>query len=124
MPSVLFVSHDVDLCAVAARVLTRSGSAVTVAAHGGHASLACMDRGPFDVMIIENQMPEGSGHAIAERLRRYCPDMQVVRMSDTAGSGFQDDDLPLVRPFTADDLIQATVAAADPAQARRGATIR
>ena len=123
MSSVLFVSHDVDLCAVAARVLARAGCRVAVATHGGHASLACVEHGGFDVLIIENQMPEGSGLGIAERLRRYCPELQVVRMCDD-GSAVSSEETTLVRPFTAGDLIEAAVDAADPVQARRGATIR
>jgi CheY-like chemotaxis protein len=124
MPSVLFVSHDVNLCAVAARVLARAGCFVSVATHGGHASLACLEHDGFDVLVIENQMPEGSGLGIAERLRRYCPDLQVVRMCDDDGSAVSSEERTLVRPFIADDLIEATVNAADPIQARRGATIR
>jgi DNA-binding NtrC family response regulator len=123
MSSVLFVSHDADLCAVAARVLAKAGCGVTTALHAGHASLACMYANTFDVLIIENQMAEGPGLAIAERLRRYCPDLQVVRMCD-AGAAISDEGIALSRPFTADDLIQAMVDAADLAQARRGATSR
>jgi CheY-like chemotaxis protein len=121
MPSVLFVSHDADLCAVAARVLARAGWLVTTAVHAGHATLACIDEGMFDLLVIENQMAEGSGLAVAERLRRYCPDFQVVRMCD-AGTATPVDGSVLVRPFFADDLVRTMVAAGDLAQARRGAT--
>jgi CheY-like chemotaxis protein len=122
MSSVLFVSHDVDLCAVAARVLAKAGCRVALATHGGHATLACVEHGGFDVLIIENQMPEGSGLGIAERLRRYCPELQVVLMSDERSAVSSEG--TVVRPFIADDLIAAAVDAADPVQARRGATIR
>lgn len=106
MPAILFVSHDADLRAVASRVLTHAGCHVTAAAHAGHASLACMEHGCFDVVVIEDQMADGSGKAIAERLRRYCPELQVVRICDSpppvSGEG-----IAVVRPFTADDLIGA-----------------
>jgi CheY-like chemotaxis protein len=122
MLSVLFVSHDDDLRAVAARVLQKTGCRVSVAAHAGHASLACLFQPAFDVVVVENRMPEGSGLAIAERLRRYCPDLAVVRMcgapSEAPGEG-----VAIVRPFTADDLIDAVVEANVEAQIRRGATI-
>jgi|SRR5438105_8842888 len=123
MSSVLFVSHDADLCAVAARVLAKAGCFVRTAPHAGHASLACMHDGAFDVLVIENHMPEGSGLAIAERLRRYCPHLQVVRMCDT-GTTIANAGIALVRPFDADDLIRAMADAADLAQMRRGATSR
>lgn len=121
MPSILFVSHDAELRAVAARVLAHAGCQVTAVAHAGHASLACMERGAFDVIVIEDQMADGSGEAIADRLRRYCPAVEVVRMCDTkplaGGEG-----IAVVRPFTADDLIGAVSDATH--YARRFATSR
>jgi CheY-like chemotaxis protein len=105
MSRVLFVSHNGDLRAVATRVLRKAGFDVTAAPHGGHALLECLG-GRFDTVVIEDRLPEGPGGAVAERLRRYCPDIQVVRMWDrrtaTAGDG-----PVLQRPFTADDLVAA-----------------
>jgi CheY-like chemotaxis protein len=121
MTRVLFVSHDADLRKVASRVLTEAGCRVTAAAHAGHASLACMEGGAFDVLVIEDQMADGSGAAISERLRRYCPDMQVVRMYDPALSA-PTEHLAVVRPFTAYELIGAVSDAT--VYARRGATTR
>ena len=106
MPTVLFVSHDADLRAAAARVLTMAGCQVTTAAHAGHASLACMARDAFDVLVIEDQMADGTGAALAGRVRRYCPDVQVVRMCDTRTESTSDE-IAVVRPFTAHDLIGA-----------------
>jgi len=105
MNSVLFVSHDGDVREAGIRALERGGFDVTPAAHGGHAVLACVERG-FDVLVIEDALPEGPGHAIAQRLRRHCPHIRVVRMCDAepgaAGAG-----IAVVRPFTADDLVDA-----------------
>jgi len=109
MTSVLFVSHDGNLRAAAVRALERDGYSVTAVAHGGHALLALVERGAFDALVIEHEMPEGSGSAIAARLRRHCPRLHVVRMCDAgvtdAGLG-----LAVFRPFTADDLIDAVQA--------------
>jgi CheY-like chemotaxis protein len=114
MPSLLFVSHDADLRAVASRVLQREGWSVTAVEHGGHAFLACVENPVFEVLVIENDLPEGPGAAVARRLRRYFPQMEVVRMcdraADPAGLGSA-----VVRPFVADDLIDAI-------QTRRRAT--
>jgi CheY-like chemotaxis protein len=120
MPIVLFVSHDADLRAVASRVLVKAGCEVTAAAHAGHASLACMEGTAFDVLVIEDQMPDGSAAAIAERVRRYCPAVQVVRMCDATPASA--DGMAVVRPFTADDQI-ASIASAK-YYARRGASTR
>jgi len=115
MLKILFVSHDADLRAAASRALTRSGFHVTAASHAGHASLACAGEHRFDVLVIENDMPDATGTAIAARLRRYCPGLQVVRMCDagTDPSGAN----TVIRPFTADDLIAAALVAASPAVA-------
>jgi CheY-like chemotaxis protein len=121
MPTVLFVSHDTDLRAVVSRVLTMAGCQVTAAAHSGHAALACIERGGFDVLLIEDRMADGTGGAIAGRLRRYSPGIQVVRMCD-APSAPLPDAITVVRPFTADDLIGAVSDATH--DTRRGATIR
>lgn len=108
MNSVLFVSHDGDLRAVATRVLERAGLRVKAVEHGGHALLALVENGRFDVLVIEDQLPEGPGSGIAARMRRHCPDLHVVRMCDDgdAPSGVRVG-MAVVRPFTADDLIEA-----------------
>jgi CheY-like chemotaxis protein len=111
MSKLLFVSDDADLCAVGSRVLARQGHVVTTAAHGGHAALACMEHASFDVLVIEQEMPEAPGAAIAQRLRRYSPDWQIVWMCD-AGAAIPQEGIAVVRPFTADDLTSAALAAA------------
>jgi DNA-binding NtrC family response regulator len=121
MLTVLFVSHDADLRAVASRVLAKAGCHVTAAAHAGHAALACIEHGAFDVLLIDERMPDGTGGAIAKRLHRFCPGVPVVRMCD-AGQAPSADATPVVRPFTADDLIAAVSDATH--YTRRGATIR
>jgi CheY-like chemotaxis protein len=114
MFSILFVSHDSDLRAVAARVLRKREWQVTTAAHGGHALLACVKGQTFDVLVVEEQMPEEAGPNLARRLRRHCPRMQVVCMGDHAAhrAGDAEDVTRVVRPFTADDLIEAVLQAA------------
>jgi DNA-binding NtrC family response regulator len=105
MTSVLFVSPDRDLRAVASRVLTRAGFAVRAVEHGGHALLALVERGTFDVLVVEHELPEGPGALIAARMRRYCPGLHVVRMCERPSAGKLG--VAVVRPFTADDLIGA-----------------
>ena len=121
MTSVLFVSDDADLRAVARRVLERAGCRVRTAAHGGHAFLACVECPSFDVLVIEDELPEGPGAAVAERLRRDCPGLEVIRMCDRAdapsGARAEGMGTAVVRPFLADDLIDAV-------QALRRTTIR
>ena len=104
MSKVLFVSHDSDLCAAAARALARAGFEVTTAAHGGHALLECLQT-EFDALVIEDRLPEGTGTRVAASLRRLAPALRVIRLSNgPAGTG---DSAVLRRPFTADDLVEA-----------------
>jgi len=106
---ILFVSTDANLRAAASRVLTSAGFVVSAVAHTGHASLACLEGTPFDVLIVEQQLLD-SGATTLAWLRRYCPDLQVVRVCDreaVAGEG-----IAVVRPMTADDLLDAVLRAA------------
>jgi CheY-like chemotaxis protein len=111
MVRVLLVTHDADLREVASRVLRNVGHDVTTAAHAGHASLACFERDAFDVLVIENELPDGTSAAIVDRVRRRCPAIQVVRLCEpittVVGRG-----TAVVRPFTADDLLDAVIESA------------
>ena len=111
MSRVLFVSHDADLREVVSRVLRSVGHDVTTAAHAGHVSLACLNRDAFDVLVIENELPDGTSPAIVDRVRRFCPALQVVRLCEpvatVVGRG-----IAVVRPFTADELVDAVIESA------------
>jgi DNA-binding NtrC family response regulator len=121
MFSILILSHDADFRTTALRALTRVGCAVSTAVHSGHATLA-LARGGIDVLIVENDLPEGSGKSVAARLRQYCPGLAVVVMCDRR-SIVPADEIAVVRPFTADDLFDAVLNAAA-RQALRGASSR
>ena len=111
MSRILFVSHDASLRSVASRVLTKAGFYVATVSHAGHASLACLKGPGFDVVIVENEMFEGRGSNVVARLRRYCPDMQLVRMCEP-GTTIAGEGIAVVRPLTADDLIDAVLKSA------------
>ncbi len=74
------------------------------AAHSGHAILASLQQ-PFDVLVIEQRLAEGSSRSIADRIQRYNPDLCVVRLCARDAAATADTDL--VRPFTADQLLAA-----------------
>jgi CheY-like chemotaxis protein len=111
MSSILFVSHDGDLRAVASRVLRKAGWEVTAVAHGGHALLACVEGRTFDVLVVDQQTHDDAGGRLARQLRRYCPGLEVVCLRDGHGR-MPGASIAVVRPFTADDLIEAVRAAA------------
>ncbi len=124
MFSILFLSHDADLRAAAGRALRRKGWTVSTAAHAGHATLA-LARAKIQVLVVENELPEGSGRSVAARLRRYSPELAAVVMCHRR-SIVPADEIAVVRPFNADDLVDAIVyAAADQAvRASRRRAIR
>lgn len=101
-PCVLFVSDDQDLRAVSARVLEREGYRVIPAPHAGHALLACLAGEPIDVLVSDLGMGDGSGPALAERLRRYSADLRTVYLGEP---GTTECAAVVVRPFTRDDLV-------------------
>ena len=107
-PVILVVTPAADLRAAVERVIGREGYRVLTAAHAGHAVLACLGAGRVDVLAAELSMDDVSGPALAERLRRHCPDMAAVFF---ANSGTPECDGVIVRPFTRDDLLAALASA-------------
>jgi CheY-like chemotaxis protein len=100
---VLFVNADADLRAVVSRVLEREGYRVDAVAHSGHALLRCRTE-QFDVLIAELSGPDRSGPALAEQVRRHCPDIKTTYLSNPGTpEGVEN---VIVRPFTRDDLLE------------------
>ena len=103
-PAVLVTLEDADLLAAASRVLARAGYRVLTARHSGHAVLACLAGERIDVLVAELRMEDGSGPALAERLRVHNPDLRGVYVSTDRGDASE---RVLVHPITADDLLHA-----------------
>jgi DNA-binding response OmpR family regulator len=68
-PHVLLVEDDADTAELLRILLGRHGFAVTVAGSVGTA-LAAAGAGPVDVLVIDLQLPDGSGHDLLRRLRK------------------------------------------------------
>ena len=101
--SILLVTDDVELGEACRRALERAGFRVTVVRHSVHAVLACRSEAPIDILVTELSMPDGSGPALAERLRAYHAALQPLYFA-RAGTMYEADNV-LVRPFTRDDLL-------------------
>jgi PAS domain S-box-containing protein len=75
---------------LAVRLLEKQGHAVTIAANGREA-LAALERGPFDVVLMDVQMPEMDGFeataAIREKERATGGHLPVVAMTAHALTG-------------------------------------
>ena len=111
MSSILLVSQDGDLRAVACHVLRKAGWDVSAVAHGGHALLACAGGRRFDVVVVDERLHADTAAAIERQLRRDCPDIQTVCLRDRRAAA-EDGRIEILRPFTAEDLIRAVRSAA------------
>jgi DNA-binding response OmpR family regulator len=103
-PVVLLVTADADLRAAAARALESAGHTVIIAAHAGHAVLACLRAERVDLLVAELSMEDLSGPALAARLRRFSPGMSALYLGN---AGTVECEGVIVRPFTRDDLLAA-----------------
>jgi DNA-binding response OmpR family regulator len=102
--TILLVTEDQTFGGACAQVLEEEGFAVMHARHSGHALLACLSGRPTDLLIAELSMEDGSGPALAERLKRHSPNLQSIYLA-AAGRRAADPDV-LVRPFTCADLLE------------------
>ncbi|MBN9518041.1 PAS domain S-box protein [bacterium] len=128
---VLLAEDNVVNQRVATRLLEAGGHAVTVANHGGEA-LAALDRGAFDLVLMDVQMPEVDGFeatkAIREREAGTGRHTRVVAMTAHAMKGDRElclaagmDDY-VSKPIQKGELARVLAWAADrPALDRRGA---
>jgi DNA-binding NtrC family response regulator len=111
---VALVCEDEDLSAACTRALRGAGYNVEAREHSGHAVLACLE-GQVDVLIADLSNGEGSGPALARRMRRYNPKLRAIyiaRPGTVCGA-----ENVLVRPFTRDDLLKLLAAAPEPESA-------
>jgi CheY-like chemotaxis protein len=118
-PTVLVVSPDATLRGVGRDVLENAGYRVLTAAHSGHALLACLKAGRVDVLAAEVAMDDLAGPELAERLRRFSPDLTAVFFGS---AGATDSPGVLVRPFAGEDLLAAIATARAAADAWQAAT--
>jgi CheY-like chemotaxis protein len=98
------VTGDAELASACARALVDAGYSVHTAVHSGHALLACLQGRRTDVLISELSMEEGSGPALARRLRKYNPELRALYIAKEGT--LCDAENVLVRPFTREDLLQ------------------
>jgi len=79
-PSVLVVDDDVEMRELLLDVLRGEGYEVAEAKDGTEAVLALRAR-PFDVVLMDKNMPGPSGLDLLPGFRRVCPRSQVILMT-------------------------------------------
>jgi CheY-like chemotaxis protein len=110
-PKIALVCEDDDLSAVCTRVLREAGYDVEAQEHSGHALLACLE-GQVDLLLADLANGEGSGPALARRMRRYNPKLKAIYIARPGT--VCDAESVLVRPFTRDDLLKRLASAPEP----------
>jgi PAS domain S-box-containing protein len=85
-PRLLLVEDHVDTSAALSRLLRRAGYQVTVAGDVATA-LAAAEREPFDVLVSDLGLPDGTGNDLMRRLREKRP----VRGIAMSGFGMDED---------------------------------
>lgn len=88
MQTVLLIEHDSAHLVAQAMVLRSFGYTVLEASTQMEAARACREhRGPIHVAVTKAVRGSGSGEVV-ERLRRLCPDIRVLFLSDKSPAEF------------------------------------
>ena len=99
-------------------VLTSVGYDAVGAEHAAGAESLIDEAGHYDRVIIETVLPDGSGHDLRRLIAQRTSATHVLMVSgdgSPADGGGDDGLTPLLKPFSADSLIQAISRAGSPA---------
>ena len=77
---VLVVEDHRDTCQMMTRLLSRWGYDVA-AANTLEAGLAQLAKGPFDVILSDIALPDGTGYALISEVRRRGSDVMAIALS-------------------------------------------
>jgi DNA-binding response OmpR family regulator len=115
------VDDDADIRMLVVRRLERAGHVVSQAADG-ESALAVIRAERPDLVVLDWMMPGLTGIEVLDRIRADDPERPKVLMltaraqeADLDVAGDAGADRFLVKPFTADDLLEAVAALVDPA---------
>jgi DNA-binding response OmpR family regulator len=110
--SILVVDDDQELRENIREILDDAGFAVTMAASGEEA-LDCLERQPFDVILLDLIMPGMDGKEVLPLIKRKSPSVRVIMITafatiENAVSAMRKgaDDY-LTKPFKVDELLTA-----------------
>jgi DNA-binding response OmpR family regulator len=113
--SILIVDDDAEMAALLRDALDREGFQA-VAETRGRDALVATERRPFDVVIVDKEMPDLNGLDLMSELRRRLPEVRLIFLTAFGGALVaraarkRGADRYLDKPVRLDDLI-ATVRA-------------
>ncbi len=80
---ILFADDEASLRNLMEQELPRLGHEVTTCPDG-QAAIRALERGRFDVALLDHQMPGLNGIEVLEKFRQYSPETQVIMMTGHA----------------------------------------
>lgn len=83
-PRVLIVEDDVAMAALLEEALEREGFRVSVAANGA-AALATTERGAFDAIVLDREMPDADGLNLLAYFRHRAPSTPILLLTAFGG---------------------------------------
>jgi CheY-like chemotaxis protein len=104
----ILVADDNRGFAELVRALLEDAGHSVVTAYSGLAALAAAEQQPVDAAVLDVLIPEISGDAVAERLRRAHPGLPVILMTGNGDLYAKASGLPVLhKPFTKEELLGA-----------------
>ena len=76
----LIVEDDIAFATMATQVVRDEGGVVTVAKNLAEASAATANRS-FDLVLLDNHLPDGKGYEFFDQLARRNPDAPIVMIT-------------------------------------------
>lgn len=114
--SVLVIDDERTVCNSCSRILSEGGYAVRTALNGEE-GLRHLEKGPFDLAIVDLRMPGLDGIHVLREVRQKCPETPVIVITgySSVGSAVEVMKLGAVdylpKPFTPDELSSAAAKA-------------
>lgn len=109
---VLVVDDEQMVCDSVEMMLSFDGHSVRTVTSGTEA-LACLDQGPFDLVLIDYAMPQMKGDELARRIKQRHPALPVVMITahaellESTGVPLVGIEMIISKPFMLDTLRQA-----------------
>ena len=106
---ILLVDDEQMVRAVLTKLLTLRGHTVW-AAESGPEALVLTESRPFDLIIVDQAMPEMNGRDLAQLLRKRFPTMPIVLLTGDTEVGEPDEDINVIlsKPFQINE-VEATI---------------
>ena len=106
---ILLVDDEQMVRAVLTKLLTLRGHTVW-AAESGPEALVLTESRPFDLVIVDQAMPEMNGRDLARLLRRRFPNMPIILLTGDTEVGEPDEDINVIlsKPFQINE-VEATI---------------